>query len=325
MRQYALTADLGGTQIRVALVDRDGGIPNRYAAPTLAHLGRDEVVNRLVAALERVASVARPESLVGIGVSLAGPTDPETGVMYNPPNLPGWDGFSLKPVLEDRLSLRASLANDATLAALGEHVYGAWRGYSHLVYMTISTGIGGGIIVDGKLYTGHRGFAGEVGHITIDRNGPQCNCGNVGCLEALASGTAVARMAQERLAGGAASLLPEMAGGDPKQVDARMVAEAAASGDALAQAIMGEVATSLGIGIVSLLHAFDPEVIVIGGGMSASLDLLLPGIAREIESHAMVQQRGKMPVVRSELGDNAGLLGAAALAFGAYDRNKTKD
>ena len=322
MTQHALSADLGGTQIRVALVDRNGRVSARRATPTLAHQGREDVLARFMAAVDAVASGIAPSSLVGVGVCMPGPIDPDSGVLFNPPNLPGWDGFSLKPILENRLALKVWVGNDATLAALAEHVYGAGRGYKHLVYMTLSTGIGGGIIVDGKLYTGHRGFAGEVGHITIDRNGPQCNCGNVGCLEAMASGTAVARMARERLAGGAPRVLRELAGGDLDKVDARMVAEAAASGDALAQAIMEEVGTNLGIGIVSLLHAFDPEVIVIGGGMSASLDLFLPGITGEIERHAMVQQGGRVPVVKSELGDDVSLLGAAALAFDEWDEGQ---
>ena len=316
MAEYALAADLGATQIRGAFVDREGHVSHRCAAATLAHRGRDEVLSRFAHLLEQVASSAKPATPEGIGVSLASPTDPDTGVMYNPPNLPGWDGFSLKPVLEERFSLKTSLANDATLAALAEHVYGAGRGYKHMIYMTLSTGIGGGIIIDGRLYTGDRGFAGEVGHISIDRNGPPCNCGNVGCLEALASGTAVARMARERLEAGEDSVLLEHRGQLDK-VDARMVAEAAISGDRLAQSIMREVGSNVGVGIVSLLHAFDPQIIVIGGGMSSSLQLLLPGITQEIERRAMVHQRDRVPVVRSELGDDVSLLGAAALAFQA--------
>ena len=323
MTQHALAADLGATQIRVALVNQAGQVSHRQAAATLAHQGRDKVLSRFVHLLEQVASSAKSATPVGIGVSLASPTDPDTGVMYNPPNLPGWDGFSLKPVLEEKFSLKASLANDATLAALAEHVYGAGRGYKHMIYMTLSTGIGGGIIMDGRLYTGDRGFAGEVGHVTIDRSGPPCNCGNTGCLETLASGTAVARMARERLEAGEDSVLLEQ-GGQPDKVDAQMVAEAAISGDRLAQSIMRQVASNLGIGIVSLLHAFDPEIIVVGGGMSSSLQLLLPGIAQEIGRRAMVHQRDRVPVVKSELGDDVSLLGAAALAFetGAKGRQK---
>ena len=318
--QYALAADLGGTAIRVALVDRQGRAFHRYATPTMAHQGRECVLDRLVGALRRVAAHADRDSLVGVSLCAPGPVDPDTGVVYNPPNLPGWDGYNAKPVLEEDLSLKATIANDATLAALAEHVHGAGRGYRYMVYVTLSTGIGGGVILDGRLYTGARGFAGEIGHMTIDRNGPVCKCGNVGCLEALASGTAVARMACERLASGEPSSLLERACGDPDKVDARMVAEAARSGDKTAQGIVREVASNLGHGMVSIIHAFDPEVIVVGGGMSRSLDLLLPGIVRQIERHALTARQGRVPVVKSELGDDVSLLGAAALAFDTHER-----
>ena len=321
MTQYALVADLGGTQLRVALVDGDGNISQRHATPTLAHQGRDDVVNRFIASLDQVATSADRRDIVGIGVSIAGPTDPETGTMYDPPNLPGWHGFSAKPILEERLSLKAWFANDATLGALAEFAYGAGRGYKHMIYMTVSTGIGGGIVIDGKLYNGGRGFAGELGHMTIDRDGPKCNCGNTGCLEILASGTAVAVMARERLVASESSALQSLSGGDLSEVDARMVAEAANSGDSLSRAVMQEAATNLGIGIVSLLHIFDPEIIVIGGGMSQNFQLLLPGITEQIDRRAMAQYKGRMPVVKSELGDDVSLLGAAALAFDAHERD----
>ena len=279
-------------------------------------------MSRLGDMLAQAASAVPRSSILGLGVCLASPTHSQTGVMHGPPNLPGfpgWHGFSPKAVLEERLSLEVYVANDATVAAVAEHAHGAGRGFRHMVYLTLSTGIGGGVIIDNKVYTGQGGFAGELGHITIDRNGPPCNCGNVGCLEVLASGMAVARMAQKRLASGGASLLRLACSGDLDQVDARMVAQLATEGDALATAIMEEVSTNLGIGIVSLLHIFDPEIVVLGGGMANSLDLLLPGIAREIESHAMVHHQGHMPVVGSLLGDDVGLIGAGALVFSAQE------
>ena len=268
MKTHALAMDMGGTNLRAALVDRDGRISRRRSVPTRGHLGRDAVLERLLSELEDVAGPVDRTSLIGLGVSVAGSVDSVSGVLHGPPNLPGWDGYSIGPVLEERLSLTATVVNDANAAALAEHRYGAGRGYENMVYMTVSTGIGGGIIVDGELYGGARGFAGEIGHMTIDRNGPTCNCGNVGCLEVLASGTAAARMTRERLASDEQSTLLELAGGDPAKVDARTVAEAAAAGDAVALAVMDEVSTNLGVGIVSLVHMLDPDVIVIGGGMA---------------------------------------------------------
>ena len=320
MTQYALAADLGGTQLRVALVDREGKVTWRSAILTEGHRGRDDVLERFVAVLERAASGVERTSLVGIGVAQAGATNSDDGTMYNPPYLPDWDGFSAKPMLEERLSLVSSHVNDATAGALAEHAYGAGRGARHMVYMALGTGVGGGIVADGRLYTGVRGFAGELGHITIDRNGPVCPCGNTGCLEMLVSGTAVARIAGERLASGERSVLLDATKGELDVVDAPRVAEAARAGDTLAQSIMRDAGMSLGIGIVSLLNALDPEVIVLGGGMSQSLDLLLPWVFQVIERRAIVPYQGRIPVVKSELGGDGSLLGASALAFDTYDR-----
>ena len=317
MTRYALVADVGGTQMRAALVDSDGEVTHKRASLTLANRGRQDILERLLASLEGLASVAPPGSLVGVGLAIAGPTDPETGTVYSPPHIPCWDGYSPVAAVEERLSLKTFVANDATLAALAEHTYGAGRGRRHMVYLTLSTGIGGGIIVDGNLYTGNRGFAGEVGHITIDPDGPLCHCGNNGCLEALASGTAVARMARKRLDAGEASALTRHLEDEGGDVDARAVAEAAASGDGVAQEIMAEAGAYLGIGIAGLVNAFAPEIVVVGGGMSEGLDLMLPGIGREMERRTMGHQRGLVPVVKARLGDNVSLLGAAALVFGA--------
>ena len=320
MTKYALCADLGGTQLRVALVDREGVLHERHATDTLAQQGRDSVVDNLLQALGRVAATVDRASIVGVGVSMPGPIDPKDGTVYNPPNLPGWGIYSAKDRVEEALGMQASFANDASLGALAEHAYGAGRGHKDMIYLTVSTGIGGGIIIDGRLYGSHKGFAGELGHMTIDRNGPVDNCGNVGCLEALASGTAVARMANERLASGEDSVLSQDSKDGDGLVSAAQVAAAASGGDPMARSIMDEAAVNLGIGIVSYMHIFDPELIVIGGGMSHSLDQLLPGIEREIQAHAMAHQRERRLVVKSELGDDVSILGAAALAFDAYDR-----
>ncbi|MCH8061264.1 MAG: ROK family protein [Chloroflexi bacterium] len=320
MTDYALSADLGGTQLRVALVDREGALHERHATDTLAQHGREAVVNNLVQALGHVAGMVDRASIVGIGVSMPGPIDPDDGTVYDPPNLPGWGIYSAKDRVEDALGMQASFANDASLGALAEHAYGAGRGHKDMIYLTVSTGIGGGIIIDGRLYGGHKGFAGELGHMTIDRKGRLCNCGNMGCLEALASGTAVARIANERLASGEDSVLSQYSRDNGGPVSASQVAAASSEGDLLARSIMDEAAVNLGIGIVSYMHIFDPEIIVIGGGMSHSLDQLLPGIEREIQDHAMAHQRERRPVVKSELGDDVSILGAAALAFDAFDR-----
>lgn len=317
--RYALAGDLGGTSMRTALVDEDGRIQERHSTPTQADSGPDVVLERFLDDAERLSRSVERSEIVGIGAALAGPIDPATGVLYNPPNLPGWDGFSPKAAIERRLALRATLANDATAAALAEHRYGAGRGYDDMIYMTVSTGIGGGIVVDGKLVLGSHGYAGEIGHLTIDPKGPRCNCGNLGCLESFSSGTAVARVARERLSSGADSVMLDLAGGDLDAVSSAVVAEATRAGDAVATEVMDNAMTYLGIGIVGLIHVLNPGVIVIGGGMSNNFDLMLPTITREIKSRAMAAELAKVSVVKSELGDEVGLIGAAAMAFAAVD------
>ena len=319
MTEYALVADLGGTRTRVALVDATGAIVVRHSAETLAREGREAVMNRLADALEHVASECRTE-IKGVGLSLASPVEPGAGVMYNPPNLgPKWHLYTPIPFLQKRLSLPVLAENDANLGALGEHAFGAGRGCSNMIYMTVSTGIGGGIIINGNLYAGANGFGAEIGHMTIDQNGPLDNCGNVGCLEALASGTALARMAQERIGAGASagerSVMLEFAGGDIEAVDARIVVQAAHQDDALAQSLMQEVGRSLASGIISLMHIFDPQVIVIGGGLGQNLDMFMPTIEPEVKRRAMAHFQGAVPVAKSQLGDDVSLLGAAALVF----------
>ncbi|CAI8030848.1 Glucokinase [Geodia barretti] len=296
MTEYALVADVGGTRTRVALVDATGGIVVRHSTETLARQGRDAVMNRLADALEHVASERRTE-IKGVGLSLASPVEPGTGVMYNPPNLgPEWHLFTPIPILRERLSLPVYAENDATLGALGEHAFGAGRGCDNMVYMTVSTGIGGGIIIDGNLYTGTNGFGAEIGHMTIDQNGPLDNCGN-------------GPVAGER------SVMIEFAGGDIAAVDARIVVQAAHQDDALAQSLMQEVGRSLASGIISLMHIFDPQLIVIGGGLGQNLDMFMPTIEPEVKRRAMAHFQGAVPVAKSQLGDDVSLLGAAALVF----------
>ena len=172
-----IAIDVGGTKTRVALIDSTGTLLQRDSEATLANQGREQTVERLTRMIARLISLSGGGNLIGIGASLAGPVDPDTATMYNPPNLPGWDGFSPKSLLEETFHIPVWAANDATLGAIGEHAYGIGQGVTNLIYLTVSTGIGGGIIVDGNPILGARGFAGELGHISIDRNGPSCSWG----------------------------------------------------------------------------------------------------------------------------------------------------
>ena len=320
-REVVIAMDLGGSWVRVAIVDLAGGVVWRERRPTGSRQGRAVVVGNVEAALEKGVSQAAGMSVVGVGLGLAGPVDPETGTMYSPPNVPDLDGVSLKALWQQRLRWPVVTGNDATLAALGEYVYGAGAGANVLVYMTVSTGIGAGIVVDGRPLWGAHGMAGEVGHMTIDLNGPRCKCGGAGCLEALASGSAIGRMAGERLSDAPDSLIARASGGDPERAVGAVVFDAAGRGDPLARDILEGVSRALGAGIVNVLHVLDPDVIVVGGGVSQSWEYLSPAVEEYVRGHAMphVGRLGYRLEV-SRLGDDVGLLGAAALAWRAAGR-----
>ena len=310
----SLAIDLGGTNIRVAVVDRGGAVLQRERERTQAHLGPEHAMARLTETATRLMHSAGDRQIAGIGVALGSPVDPDTGTMYNPPSLPGWDGFSPKHALEESLHLPVHIANDATLGAVGEFAYGIGQGMDDLVYVTVSTGIGGGVIVNGAPVLGMEGFAAELGHMSIDRNGTLCNCGNTGCLEALASGTALANIAMERMRQGENSLMEAMAE-DGIDIRAEAVMEAAAQGDPLAKELVEQFAEDLGTGLVNLLHIFNPQMIVLGGGVCQNLHLFFAPLKAAIKRRAMAHLKERIPVVASVLGDDASLLGAAHLVF----------
>ena len=235
--------------------------------------------------------------------------------MYNPPHLSNWDGFSPKSILEQNLSMDVTIGNDASLAAFGEYIYGAGRGSKNMVLLTIGTGIGGGIIMNGELYVGHRGFAGEIGHIVIDRNGPLCDCGTRGCLQSMCSGTAISRIANELLVSEKCTILRDYVSKNQLPVTAQMVVKAAREGDGFATTVLDEVASNLGIGIAGLIQVFDPEIIIIGGGISSEFDLLNSSILKSIDMNIYPHLRGVVPVAKAERGDDAGMLGAAAFSL----------
>lgn len=299
----------------MALADRQGALLNRVSYATQAERGREVLLRRIVDAVRHMAAPLGLDEVMGVGVAAPGPIDPFTGVIYNPPNLPGWEEVPLKSILEAELGTPVFVGNDANLAALGEHEFGAGRGLNHMVYLTVSTGIGGGIIVDGRLLLGARGLAGEAGHMTIDPDGPPCGCGNVGCLEVLASGTAIGRIARERLARGEHSTMLEHAGGRLEAVTAETVEAAALAGDAVAKAVMKTAASYLGIGVSNLVNLFNPEAVVLGGGVARAGELLFEPVRREVEHRVMPKLREGLRIVPASLGDDVGLLGAVALVL----------
>jgi glucokinase len=304
----ALGIDLGGTKLRAALVDLDGRIVRRAATATdLA--GPQAVLGQIKRLCIEIG--ATEVALIGIGVSAPGPLDSEAGTIITIPTLPGWDDFPLAATLTEAFEKPVALDNDGIAAAIGEWRYGVARGLTHFVYVTVSTGIGGGVVVDGRVLHGRRGLAGHVGHMIIQRDGPICSCGARGCFEALASGSALTRAAVQAAAVSPDSMLAERA---LDTITGRNVVDAARQGDALAVSLLESEAGWLGLGFASLAHLYSPEMIIMGGGVSHAFDLLREGIATSFHTPAMPPFRS-VKIVSAMLGDNAGLLGAAALAW----------
>ncbi len=312
---HVIGVDLGGTRLRVGLADLTGSVVRTQAVPTLADEGRNAVIGRIVAQVRTVLEPLPLPALKGLAVAVPAPVDPRKGVVYSPPNLAGWGDVPLESILEDELGVPVQLGNDANLAALAEHQFGAGRGRSNLVYLTVSTGVGGGVVDSGRLLLGSWGGAAEIGHMTIDMNGPRCSCGNHGCLEAMASGTAIAREMKRRLASGSPSVLLEHLGSDSAGPTAEAIVQAAQNGDELSRRVVEWAGYNLGVGLTNVLHLFDPEVIVIGGGVSNAWDLLEPSMRSAIRERAMAAYSSRAEIVRSKLGDEVGLLGAVALAL----------
>jgi len=305
-----LAVDLGGTAFRAALVDADGGIVRRVRRPTLPEQGADAVIARVVESLREVAGDAAP---VALGVAAPGPLNPFTGVVLYASTL-GWTDVPLRARLSEALGLPTVLHNDANLAALGEQRFGAARGFRDLAYVTLSTGIGCGVVLDDRLVLGSRGLATELGNHSVSFDSSVDHFGLPGALEALAAGPAIAALAQRRLANGEPSLLRELVGGRIEDVTAREVGLAAAQGDAAALSIVRGAARVIGIGMVNLLHLFDPAIVVIGGSVATMGDVLWEPLRAVVRECAMPPYR-ETPLVPAQLGDDSGLLGAAAAAI----------
>lgn len=322
MSEYVIGLDLGGTQIRTTLADASGKTIERHSSLTLAQEGPEAVFERIYAAIE---AVMPEKGVTAIGVGAPGPTDPYRGVVLMGPNLPGWRNVNLRELLGERFQTPVFVGNDANLAGLAEHRYGAGLGVRHMVYITVSTGIGTGVIVDNRMLLGRQGLAAELGHMTIDvapENdmdvyGKLVETGLIGTLEGLASGPNIAKRAQLALSAGAQSSVLALADGVLTAVTPRLLNEAARAGDRFAQDQFALTARYLGIGITNMLHIFNPERIVIGGSVwMHAEDLMLETVWETIRLRAESPEYWQgLSLVPAALGDDVGLLGAVALAF----------
>jgi len=312
-----LAIDLGGTKLITAIISNKGQVIAKEQCFTLADGGPQPVIERILSAIDHLLSQGNINSsqLDSISIAAAGAIDFEKGLVTSSPHLPRWHDVPLRDIVKEKYKVDTFLINDASAAALGEHHFGAGRGLNNLILLTVGTGIGGGIIINGRLYSGVSGSAGEIGHTTIDVNGPRCDCGNTGCLEALVSGTAVAKEAIKRIRHGERSSLTEIVEGKVENITAEKVSLAAQDGDSLALEVILKAATYLGVGIANLVNIFNPEMIIIGGGMAKMGDLLLNPARQVVREGAFQLSVQAVQIVPAQLGDDAGVLGAAVFAF----------
>lgn len=315
---FILGLDIGGTKLAAGVAGDDGRLRSREVIPARTEEGPEAMIARLVAMAGRAleASGVPPSAVRATGVSCGGPLDVRTGIVREPTNLPGWIDVPLVARLRDEFAevlgdKPVYLENDANAAAMAEHRYGAGRGVQNLVYLTISTGIGGGVIVDGRILEGESGNAAEIGHMSLSHDGWPCPCGSRGCLEAFSSGTNIAQRARDRVACGEPSSLAPLA---PEAITAREVAAAARAGDSLACAVWDDTVRVLGAGVGSIINLFNPRLVILGGGVTAVGDQLVAPVRRIALERAFPSMAAEADVVIAQLGADIGIVGAVAAA-----------
>lgn len=313
-----LGVDVGGTKVAAGLVNSHGEILYKTR---LAMNGRGTAEDGFDSVRDAIRAVltANPGApITSIGVASPGPLDPRTGVILFTPNIPCWHDFNLREAIENAYQFPTRVDNDANAAGLAEAIFGAGRGYSSVFYATLGTGIGTAIVLDGKLYYGRTGLAAEGGHMTVDMNAPcHCECGKPGCVESFASGTSIARMARDAAekdpAAGAHIL--ELAGGDPNNITGRVVSEASSAGDLLATELLTDSAHVLTAWFGNIVDLLEPDVFVVGGGMSEVFSRFFPQMLRDLPKWSVNKRCADTPLVRAHFGEDSGLVGAAALCL----------
>jgi glucokinase len=311
--RYVVGIDIGGTNIVAGTLAEDGSeLVGLVSEPTIPEQGADAVLARITRLARASMAAARGKDIAGVGIGSPGPLDTKTGVVLLTPNL-GWTNFPLRDRLSQALDLPATLDNDANCATFGEWWRGAARGTDHVVGLTIGTGIGGGIVLSGEVYRGASDIAGEIGHMTIDSTGRRCKCGNYGCLEAYASGPAIAARAVEGVEAGTDTSLPRYVNGDLTKITAQVVYEAAHDGDDFAREVVKDTARFLGAGVANVINIFNPDVVVICGGVTLAGDRLFVPLRAEVSRRAFKPAVAVCRIVPGELSGTAGVYGAAAV------------
>ncbi len=321
MSEVIIGVDLGGTNVKTAVVSRDKKILAKDSRPTRAEEGPDAVMDVMEAAVREVMRQAGVETtqVIAVGFGAPGPMNWQTGVVYSPPNLPGWKNVPLADAMRDRLGMPCYVDNDANVACYGEYWMGAGQGTESMAVFTLGTGVGGGMVIFGRLLRGIDGTAAELGHMTVQRDGRRCGCGARGCLEAYASVTGMVRTAAEGLEAGKESALRDLCGGDFAKLTGKMISDAARAGDAFAKYVFEETATWLGLGIATIVNIQNPEMVVLCGGMIAAGDMLFEPVRRVVRENAFEVPAKRCRIVPAGLGEDSGVLGCAGCALARHE------
>ena len=307
--------DIGGTKLAVVIANSDGRILNKIRQPTKSYKGFEYAIRLIFDMIDQLLHLEQltRDQVLSIGISCGGPLDTQTGVVYSPPNLPDWEAIPLADIVESEFKIRPVIENDANAGALAEWRFGAGRGYNHVVFMTMSTGIGAGIVVDGRILHGASDCAGEVGHQVLIPNGPVCGCGNRGCLEAICSGPAIAKRAQEKVRKNPHTKILDLVDGNIAMIRSEEVLEAAKSADPLALDLIKEVSFYMGWGIANLVNIVNPDIVLVGTIAVAAGDLLLEPIRRTVLDMSMQRPGGIVKIMPAQLGQQIGDLAAISL------------
>jgi glucokinase len=304
--------DIGGTKVAAGLVTKTGEILYQTRTPMVAN-DASAGLAAVLSAIDSVRHSSKASAITGIGICAPGPLDPRTGVVVNPPNLPGWRNFPLAAEVEKVYDVPVRVDNDGNAAALAEALWGVGRGFHIVFCATIGTGIGTGIVFDGRIYHGRTGAAAEGGHNTIDFRGPRCGCGKLGCIEAFAAGPYIARRAAEKVKAGRSSAILDLAGGCPDHVTSEMIGKAYAAGDALAKEILQETAMLLTVWLGNMIDLLDPDVLIIGGGAGAMMQPFFGEIRERLPKWCINTHCQEIPLLLAHYGADAGIAGGATL------------
>lgn len=311
MKKYIIGIDLGGTKISTALSTLEGKIINNVVVPTNAEEGEASVLNRMIGTIENVlvGANATINDVQAIGIGSPGPLDANKGVIITTPNLP-FKNYNVVQPIKEKFNIPVYLDNDANVAAIGEYMFGAGKGKENIVYFTVSTGVGGGAVLNGNIYRGNTCNALEIGHMTVEPNGPRCNCGNLGCLEAVSSGTAIGRRGVDAVSTNVETSLRKY-----DKVTSYEVFKEAEAGDEVANDIVDNALNYLGIGIANAVSIFDPQMVIIGGGVTQVGDRLFNRVRQVVNKRCFKNMAESCEIVPAGLGLNAGVVGAVALAI----------